>query len=99
MFKPLLKLAATSATYYVASQLTGRNYWSGRNVRGLLLGAGLALGSIAVGVVGITILVLSLFFQLADLETFVRPALVTSGISFLIALVMLLEGLRLWRRR
>lgn len=76
------------------SPITRRQWPSAQSLRSWLIGAGLLLGSILIGVVGVIGLIVGLFFELANYEQLVRPALITGGVSLLVAIVVMLEGIR-----
>ncbi|MEX2055110.1 MAG: hypothetical protein WD972_02915 [Candidatus Andersenbacteria bacterium] len=96
MPRSLFKLAASSLGYYALSELAMRNVVGKRNLRGILSGIVFILTSAAVGIFGIVALIVSLFFKLAGptLDHLVIPAVITGGISLLVALLAFVNGLR-----
>jgi len=96
MPRSLLKLAASSLGYYALSELAMRRVVGQRNLRGILSGLVFILTSAAIGIFGIVALIVSLFFKLAGptLDHLVMPALITGGISLLVALLAFINGAR-----
>lgn len=95
-----MRLLLTSAAYWGVAQATSRSGGvSGRTVKSWLIGAGLIFGSVLIGIVGVVILIMALFFQLADYAQLVMPAVITGVVSLLLAIAVMIEGLRLLRPR
>ncbi len=61
------------------------------------LGIGLCIISGLLGLLGIVGGIFSIFFALAHVEGFTYPALIAGGISFLVAILLGIEGKRLLR--
>jgi hypothetical protein len=95
MLRSLVKLATTGFKYYVGTQLATRTLVSKRALRQVVTGVVLLVASGGLGLVGLTLALLGLFLQLADLDQFVVAALLTAAVSFLVAIVVFIEG---WRR-
>lgn len=99
VWKSLIKLLLTSAAYWGVAQAASRPGVNGRTVKTWLIGAGLVFGSVLIGTFGIVILVMALFFELANYEQLVMPAVITSVVSLLLAAAVMIEGLRKLRPR
>lgn len=97
MWAQLLRLLTTGAAYYAIGKGASQIKVSPLRIRQWLIGAAIAFASSLVGILGIIVLLLSLFFQLADMNGLVLPALITAGISLLASLVGLFESRRWFR--
>lgn len=99
VWKSLLRLFLASAAYWGAAQAAHQPGVAGRTVKFWLLGAGLVFGSILLGLLGLIILVVALFFELANYEQLVMPAIIAGAVTLLLAIAVVIEGLRLLRPR
>ncbi len=98
MISALTRLIRAAFKYYVVAEMAHSGRRATRRLRHVVFGATLCLVSLLFVTLGVTILIGGLFFQLAELYRYVTPALISGGVSLLIALVTFLEGTRRFRR-
>lgn len=99
MWKSLLRLLFASAAYWGAVQAAHQRGVNTRTVKAWLVGAALVFGSALIGAVGVVILIMSLFFELAHYEQLVMPAAITGAVTLLLAVVVMIEAVRMLRPR
>lgn len=95
---PIVKTVIAAGAYYLVGEVLRRGDGSRQRLRRWASGTALLLLAAGVGWLGLAFLLGSLFWQLADAATLVRPALLAGGVTLLVALLLLIQGWRLLSR-
>lgn len=95
---PLFKTAVSAGAYYLLGELMLRGGWSRLRLRRWASGAALLLLAAGVGWLGLALFVGSFFFHLADMIALVKPALIAGVITILVAILLVVQGVRLFGR-
>jgi hypothetical protein len=91
----LLKSLVTLGISYAGAEFLYQKARVQRSIFRTVVALVLTMIGLTLGGIGVIILLSGLFFYLADLPRFITPALITGGISCLIALLLIVES---WRR-
>ncbi len=71
--------------------------WMQRRLQRWVTGFMWLIISLVLGLTGVIAVLFSLFFELAKMPEIAAPSLITGLVAGLLAVVVLLEGKRLWR--
>jgi hypothetical protein len=94
-----LKLLIRAGIQYAIADTLWREAKLRHELKRLAIGLLFAGGAVVFLILAIIFLLASLFFQLANFVLLVNPALFTGGLSFIIALLLLLESLRRFKQQ
>ncbi|MEX0650162.1 MAG: hypothetical protein WD200_04110 [Candidatus Andersenbacteria bacterium] len=94
MTSALLKTLMKAGIYLGISEFLLKGKTQEYRIKNVVLGIVLLLLAGLIGFLGFAGVLAAIFFGLADLDTFIRPAVLAALLAFALALLLLWEGVR-----